>query len=102
MDRVESSVQFLEDNVRQLQSAINRSQINVRTRPSLSQKAIQVMEQWYYSHLNHPYPTLDVIQDLATRGEIKEEQVKKWFSNKRNRSKHPPGISKRKVSGGKQ
>ncbi|XP_055997215.1 uncharacterized protein LOC130047056 [Ostrea edulis] len=106
MDRVESSLQFLEDNLPQQSSTINMtttaqhqtcSQNNLRTRPSLSQKAVQLMEQWYYSHLDHPHPPSDVIQNLAVRGGIKEEQVKKWFSNKRNRSRRSLGISKRKT-----
>jgi hypothetical protein len=55
------------------------------------------MEQWYHSHLDCPYPSSIVIEELARRGRIKEEQVKKWFFNKRNRSKRSSGINKRMV-----
>jgi hypothetical protein len=44
------------------------------------------MEDWYETHLEHPYPTGSVIDDLANQGKVAIEQVKKWFANKRNRS----------------
>jgi hypothetical protein len=44
------------------------------------------MEDWYETHLEHPYPTGSVIDDLANQGNVAIEQVKKWFANKRNRS----------------
>lgn len=71
-------------------------QNNLRIRSSFSQTAIQLMEQWYHSHLHEPYPTAIVAEELARRGNITKKQVMKWFSNKRNRSKPPSGISKRK------
>ncbi|XP_062566046.1 pre-B-cell leukemia transcription factor 2-like [Saccostrea cucullata] len=107
MDRVENSLQILEESVPKpspFSTAITSTttepkMINLRTRPSLSQKSVQLMEQWYYSHLDHPYPSSDVIEELARRGGIKEEQVKKWFSNKRNRSRRSSGVNKRRSSG---
>ncbi|XP_061171782.1 uncharacterized protein LOC133181267 [Saccostrea echinata] len=105
MDRVENSLQILEDSLPKPSSSTSATTtntehktINLRSRPSLSQKSVQLMEEWYYSHLDHPYPSSDIIEELARRGGIKEEQVKKWFSNKRNRSRRSSGINKRKVS----
>jgi hypothetical protein len=46
------------------------------------------MEDWYETHLEHPYPTGSVIDDLANQGKVAIEQVKKWFANKRNRSNY--------------
>ncbi|XP_062618834.1 uncharacterized protein LOC134280434 [Saccostrea cucullata] len=108
MDRVENSLQILEESLPQPPPSVNQTtantqsttQINnLRTRPSLSQKSVQLMEKWYYSHLEHPYPSSDVIEELARRGGFKEEQVKKWFSNKRNRSRRSSGVNKRRSSG---
>nr|XP_022300990.1 BEL1-like homeodomain protein 3 [Crassostrea virginica] len=107
MDRVESSLQYLEDNLTQPSSTPSvpsqqqtSNQSNLRSRPSLSQKAVQLMEEWYYSHRDHPYPPSHIIQDLARRGGVREEQVKKWFSNKRNRSRRSSGVSKKRSSSG--
>ena len=84
MERVEKSLALLEE------SACTNSQpsiiTTVRPRPQLSKKAIRLMEEWYESHLDHPYPTTTVIDQLAAKGNINIEQVKKWFANKRNRN----------------
>ena len=73
-------------------------QYNLRTRASLTKTAIQLMEQWYHSHLDHPYPSPIIVEELARRGNIKEKQVRKWFINKRSRNKQSSGISKKKMS----
>ena len=62
--------------------------LNLRTRPSLSQRAIRLMEAWYHTHIDHPYPDQPDVEALAAGGSITEEQVRKWFANKRNRSRN--------------
>jgi hypothetical protein len=49
------------------------------------------MNAWYTTHEDNPYPNRNDLDYLATNGEIKESQVKAWFSNKRNRTQntHP-------------
>jgi hypothetical protein len=49
------------------------------------------MNAWYEEHEDNPYPNRNDLDYLATNGEIKESQVKAWFSNKRNRTQntHP-------------
>lgn len=49
------------------------------------------MNAWYLAHEDNPYPNRNDLDYLATNGEIKESQVKAWFSNKRNRTQntHP-------------
>ena len=81
MDRVEQSLLLLE---RTEQMSLTCRPI--RPRPLLSKRAVQLMENWYDSHLEHPYPSVDVIEQLSAAGNITGEQVKKWFANKRNRS----------------
>jgi hypothetical protein len=44
------------------------------------------MEDWYQLNIIHPYPDTSIIQFIAQQGGIREEQVKKWFANKRSRS----------------
>lgn len=68
------------------------------SRPIISKKAIATMDTWYQDNLHHPYPTFTVIANLATQTGLKEEQVKKWFANKRNRRRNVrPYIKKQKT-----
>ena len=54
----------------------------------LSEIAIKILVSWYERKYEHPYPTHDAIQVLATAGNITVEQVQKWFSNRRMRDKN--------------
>lgn len=54
----------------------------------LSEIAIKILVSWYERNYEHPYPTHDAIQVLATAGNITVEQVQKWFSNRRMRDKN--------------
>ena len=84
MERVEKSLQLLTVANRDIVT-INRS---FRPRPLLSRKAVNMMEEWYTRNYEHPYPSQTAVDALANAGEIYPEQVKKWFANKRNRSKN--------------
>ncbi|CAF0886020.1 unnamed protein product [Rotaria sp. Silwood1] len=57
----------------------------------LPEKAVRLMNAWYTTHEDNPYPNRNDLDYLATNGGIKESQVKAWFSNKRNRTQntHP-------------
>ncbi|KAL3848051.1 hypothetical protein ACJMK2_018934 [Sinanodonta woodiana] len=63
-----------------------------RKRPMLSRRAVRMMEEWYATNYEHPYPNVFVVEDLAKTGGITNEQVKKWFANKRNRCKNTPRV----------
>lgn len=52
---------------------------------SLSTVAIRIMKKWYSKNRDHPYPTSQVIQLIATAGDVSTEQVRKWFANRRMR-----------------
>lgn len=80
MERVEKSLSLLEESTTVV------TMQHIKPRPHLSKRAIRFMEDWYETHLEHPYPTGSVIDDLANQGNVAIEQVKKWFANKRNRS----------------
>ncbi|CAC5395096.1 unnamed protein product [Mytilus coruscus] len=84
MDRVERSLSLLEES-HQMKPVV--SSVNcIKQRPLLSKKAVRHMEDWYDQHLEHPYPNNIIIDQLAVKGNIQVEQVKKWFANKRNRN----------------
>ncbi|OWF48639.1 cell wall protein DAN4-like [Mizuhopecten yessoensis] len=89
MDRVETSLEGLDTTTRERtrhQSEPLSAATRPLSRPVLSRKAIRLMEEWFYLNTEHPYPSPDVIHRLAEQGHVKEEQVKKWFSNKRSRT----------------
>ena len=52
----------------------------------LNPKAVEAMNQWYFEHINYPYPSDDEKQQLADDNGISVPQVTCWFANKRNRS----------------
>ena len=52
----------------------------------LGSKAVEVMNDWYQCHVDHPYPTDDEKAWMADIGNITLAQVKAWFANKRNRT----------------
>jgi hypothetical protein len=67
----------------------------MRSRPVLSKKAIQIMEAWYHDNINHPYPNHSTIKNMAQQASLKEEQVRKWFGNKRNRCRNARPYNKK-------
>lgn len=88
MDRVEQSLLLLEKT-----QQMNYSSRQIKLRPLLSKKAVQLMESWYDNHLEHPYPNPDAIDRLSAAGGVTAEQVKKWFANKRNRSNNTRSLT---------
>ncbi|CAF0726637.1 unnamed protein product [Adineta steineri] len=81
-----SSINNENDNIKQTYRSIN-----IKPNKQLPEKAIRLMNAWFISHEDNPYPNRNDLDYLATTGGIKETQVKAWFSNKRNRTQntHP-------------
>ncbi|XP_076105770.1 uncharacterized protein LOC143074104 [Mytilus galloprovincialis] len=106
IDRVEVSVSNLQQTVsNQIPTTTTKMSTTrpstVRSRPQLSRRSVQLMEEWYLCNVDHPYPDSTTIQSFALQGNIREEQVKKWFANKRNRSQNThsrTAITSRKMS----
>lgn len=59
-------------------------------RPSIIQPlnpvATQIMTNWYERNKEHPYPSYETAEVMATAGNVTVEQVKKWFANRRRRA----------------
>jgi len=55
-------------------------------RKFLCPSAVSILNHWYESHFDHPYPDETTVDDLAKQGNITPPQVKKWMANKRVRS----------------
>ena len=54
----------------------------------LPKHAVKILESWYQENLENPYPSRDVTLSMAAEGGITVEQIRKWFANKRNRSRN--------------
>ena len=53
----------------------------------LSKSVVEVLNKWFDIHSEHPYPDEETVEILSSICNITAAQVKKWFSNKRTRSK---------------
>jgi hypothetical protein len=51
----------------------------------LSGQSVQHLKEWFYEHLDHPYPSADQKEDLAKRTGLTYLQVSNWFTNTRKR-----------------
>jgi hypothetical protein len=54
----------------------------------LPKHAVKVMQSWYDENLENPYPSREVTLSMASEGGVSVEQIRKWFANKRNRSRN--------------
>uniref|UniRef100_T1DF70 PREP-1 n=1 Tax=Dendrocoelum lacteum TaxID=27895 RepID=T1DF70_9PLAT len=55
----------------------------------LPKKATQIMKQWLFQHLVHPYPTEDEKRQIANQTNLTLLQVNNWFINARRRILQP-------------
>ncbi|XP_047706650.1 pre-B-cell leukemia transcription factor 4 isoform X1 [Prionailurus viverrinus] len=62
-----------------------------RKRRNFSKRATEVLNEYFYSHLNNPYPSEEAKEGLARKGGITVSQVSNWFGNKRIRYKKNMG-----------
>ncbi|XP_055340146.1 homeobox protein extradenticle-like [Paramacrobiotus metropolitanus] len=58
-----------------------------RKRRNFSKTATEVLNEYFYSHLNNPYPSEEAKEELARKCSITVSQVSNWFGNKRIRYK---------------
>lgn len=54
----------------------------------LPKHAVKLMQTWYDGNLENPYPSREVTLSMASEGGVSVEQIRKWFANKRNRSRN--------------
>lgn len=48
--------------------------------------ATNIMKVWYENNKDYPYPSREACDTMAKSGNISNEQVRKWFANKRSRN----------------
>ncbi|CAF1049661.1 unnamed protein product [Didymodactylos carnosus] len=59
---------------------------NCRNTRFLGSKAVAILDKWFHSNRDYPYPDDEKTEQLAFEAGITSKQVKKWFANKRVRS----------------
>ncbi|CAH8529312.1 unnamed protein product [Dicrocoelium dendriticum] len=52
----------------------------------LNKFALEIMDRWFYSHIDNPYPSMEEKKKLAEVGGITVAQVASWFANRRTRT----------------
>eukprot|EP00047_Mylnosiga_fluctuans_P009907 m.264756 g.264756 ORF g.264756 m.264756 type:complete len:488 (-) comp28544_c0_seq1:83-1546(-) len=68
-------------------SSGDRAHNGRRERRNFSKQAREILSEYFYSHLDNPYPSEAQKAELATRCGITVSQVTNWFGNKRIRYK---------------
>jgi hypothetical protein len=58
----------------------------------LKPEAVEVMNKWFKEHLKHPYPSQEMAEQIAKNCNITMDQVKKWFANKRMRTRNTKSL----------
>ncbi|XP_037083354.1 homeobox protein extradenticle-like isoform X2 [Pollicipes pollicipes] len=58
-----------------------------RKRKNFSNQAAEILNGYFYSNLNNPYPSDETKEELAKQCSITVSQVSNWFGNKRIRYK---------------
>ncbi|XP_075257607.1 uncharacterized protein LOC142349745 isoform X1 [Convolutriloba macropyga] len=58
-----------------------------RKRRNFSKQASEILNEYFYSHLNNPYPSEEVKEELAKKCGLSVSQISNWFGNKRIRYK---------------
>ncbi|KAI6658993.1 pre-B-cell leukemia homeobox (Pbx) transcription factor [Oopsacas minuta] len=62
-----------------------------KLRRSFNKQATEILNEYFYSHLDNPYPSEEVKADLSIQCKITLSQINNWFGNKRIRYKRNIG-----------
>lgn len=60
---------------------------NMESRVRIAPAAVEILADWYCTHMQNPYPNAEEKQALANAAGIESAQVTTWFINKRRRDK---------------
>lgn len=69
-----------------------------RKRRNFSKPASEILNEYFYSHVNNPYPSDEAKEELARKSGITVSQVCNWFGNKRIRYKRNIGKSQEEAN----
>ena len=85
-------MQYAEEK-KQNPEAINKHK---KPRTSLPPRAVEILKEYYYAHVTHPYLTDEQRKELAEAAGITETQVSCWFANTRNRNRNTKGKKRKR------
>ena len=85
---VEHKLSAIESDNKSKPGTGKRCVMNQKKGRLLPKHAVNILESWYQENLENPYPVRDVTLSMASEGGITVEQIRKWFANKRNRSRN--------------
>lgn len=88
LESVEQKLSLIESSGKCRKSAVRTQQTNSKKSRLLPKHAVKILESWYQENLENPYPSREVTLSMASDGGITVEQIRKWFANKRNRSRN--------------
>ena len=89
-------IQQVEDRIRTIydeKDCVHSNNLNIccgeiRKTRLLPKRSVKILETWFQENLSNPYPSRDQTVRLALDCGLTVEQVRKWFANKRNRSRN--------------
>ena len=103
LDKTKVQHPSLTDTHTQPQESSSRRKVKANRRGTtrnnpLPASATDVMNSWFSSHLDHPYPTQAEKDQMIKVTGITLKQLNHWFNNRRSRSSHTaPKRQKRKL-----
>ena len=71
-------------------SAREKTSARKRQRVRISKPALVILNKWFDSHIEQPYPDKRAVEMLSSTCNITATQVKKWCSNKRKKGRKQP------------
>ncbi|CAF1323966.1 unnamed protein product, partial [Didymodactylos carnosus] len=87
-DRTSSSVKHppASSNVDESSITVRRLSSNLKGR--LPDDTVNILNDWFDSHVDHPYPTKDEKLELAEQCGVSLQKVSTWFNNRRTRTRN--------------
>ena len=83
-----SVLESVDEKLSELEKRKIKSKQSQKKSRLLPKNAVKILESWYQDNLSNPYPSREVTLSMASEGGITVEQIRKWFANKRNRSRN--------------
>ena len=76
---------------------VKNNKMKASRKKFLSDKATDILNEWYDEHQNNPYPLQEEKERLAKLADVTVKQVSAWFSNRRNRTQNTKPKRMRRV-----
>merc|ERR1711865_254476 len=85
----QSALKKLSVVIHRITMQLQHEHLRRRKRRNLPREAANILNEWYTSHEDNPYPNEIEKRDLAQRTDLKVTQVATWFVNARARKPKP-------------